>query len=38
MAGMLGVSTEAIRQIRHRIRKKLDISAGQTVEELVASI
>jgi DNA-binding CsgD family transcriptional regulator len=38
MAGMLGVSTEAIRQTRHRIRKKLEIPGAETVEELVASI
>ena len=38
MAGMLGVSTEAIRLTRHRLRKKLEATGSPALEDLLAII
>jgi DNA-binding CsgD family transcriptional regulator len=38
MASMLGVGTEAIRQIRSRLKKKLNSGAEERIEELVEKI
>jgi DNA-binding CsgD family transcriptional regulator len=38
MASMLGVGTEAIRQIRSRLKKKLNSDAEEGIEELVEKI
>ncbi len=38
MASMLGVGTEAIRQIRSRLKKKLNPEAKERIEELVEKI
>jgi len=38
MASMLGVGTEAIRQIRSRLKKKLNSEAEERIEELVEKI
>ena len=38
MAAMLGVSPEAIRLTRHRLRKKLESRGEQSLEELIISI
>ena len=38
MASMLGVGTEAIRQIRSRLKKKLHSEPGEGIEELVEKI
>ncbi|KAA9325951.1 tetratricopeptide repeat protein [Adhaeribacter soli] len=38
MAAMLGVSPEAIRLTRHRLRKKLESRGEQSLEELIVSI
>jgi DNA-binding CsgD family transcriptional regulator len=38
MANMLGVGTEAIRQIRSRLKKKLNSEAEEGIEELVEKI
>ncbi len=38
MAEMLGVGQEAIRQNRYRIRRKIALSEGETLEEIVLSI
>jgi DNA-directed RNA polymerase specialized sigma24 family protein len=38
MANMLGVSTEAIRQIRSRLKKKLNPAEEEAIEELVEKI
>jgi hypothetical protein len=35
---MLGVSTDAIRQMRSRIRKKLNLSENEVIEEVVEHI
>src|SRR5205085_12283299 len=38
MANMLGVGTEAMRQIRSRLKKKLNSEAEEGIEELVEKI
>ena len=38
MASMLGISTNAIRIYRHRLRKKLDLDKDDMIEELVDGI
>jgi len=38
MASMLGISTNAIRIYRHRLRRKLDLDKEDMIEELVQSI
>jgi DNA-directed RNA polymerase specialized sigma24 family protein len=38
MAATLGISTEAIRLTRHRLRKKLVLPKAQSLEELVESV
>jgi uncharacterized protein YyaL (SSP411 family) len=38
MAEMLGVGQEAIRQNRYRIRRKIALSEGETLEEIILSI
>jgi DNA-binding CsgD family transcriptional regulator len=38
MAGMLGVSAEAIRLTRHRLRKKLETSGISTLEEILRNV
>ncbi len=38
MASMLGISTNAIRIYRHRLRKKLDLDKDDMIEALVESI
>jgi DNA-binding CsgD family transcriptional regulator len=36
MAGMLGVSTDAIKKTRQRLRKKMEVDEEKNLEELVA--
>jgi hypothetical protein len=38
MANMLGISTDAIRQMRSRLRKKLNLGENEVIEEVVESI
>jgi DNA-binding CsgD family transcriptional regulator len=38
MAAMLGVSTQAIRQLRSRLRRKLNLPEEIDIEELAAQI
>jgi tetratricopeptide (TPR) repeat protein len=38
MAGMLGISVDAVRMSKHRLRKKLGLSEEETIEELVDSL
>lgn len=38
MASLLGVGDEAIRTLRYRIRKKLDLTDGKEIEQVVAGI
>jgi tetratricopeptide (TPR) repeat protein len=38
MAGILGISTDAVRMNKHRLRKKLNLTDDVTIEELVASL
>lgn len=38
MAGMLGISTQAIRVMKHRIMKKLEIDEDSTLDELIQAI
>jgi DNA-binding CsgD family transcriptional regulator len=38
MAGMLGISTDAVRMNKHRLRKKLNLSEDISIEELVQSL
>jgi len=35
MAAMLGVSSNAILVMRHRIRKRLNLSDGDSLEEMI---
>jgi len=37
MAEMLGVGQEAIRQNRYRIRRKIALPEGETLEEIILS-
>jgi DNA-binding NarL/FixJ family response regulator len=38
MSNMLGVTTEAIKKSRQRLRKKINLPEDQTLEEVVATI
>lgn len=38
MASMLGISTEAIRKSRYRLRKKLNLEEGNSLEELIQQV
>lgn len=38
MAGMLGVSPDAVRMSKHRLRKKLDLSEEKSIDELADEI
>jgi DNA-binding CsgD family transcriptional regulator len=38
MAGILGISTDAVRMNKHRLKKKLNLKEEAAIEELVASL
>lgn len=38
MSGILGVSPDSIRMMRHRLRKKLNLDEDGSLEEMINSI